>query len=73
MATTDIPLDTGYNYEDEGQGGLFGWMKGAVATGGILSKVAEKAKSSVDSMITTLDPQMREFICKFYLQFFSDL
>lgn len=39
-------------------------MKGAVSSGGILSKMAEKAKSSVDSMITTLDPQMREFIRK---------
>lgn len=44
-------------------GGFMDWMRGAVSTGGILSKVAEKAKNSVDSMITTLDPQMREFIC----------
>ncbi|KAI4466972.1 hypothetical protein MML48_2g00000331 [Holotrichia oblita] len=43
-------------------GGFIGWMKGAVSSGGILSKVAEKAKNSVDSMITTLDPQMREYI-----------
>ncbi|XP_065167297.1 protein PRRC1-like [Atheta coriaria] len=43
-------------------GGFMDWMRGAVSTGGILSKVAEKAKNSVDSMITTLDPQMREFI-----------
>lgn len=48
-------------------GGLFGWMKDAVSSGGILSKVAEKAKNSVDSMITTLDPQMREFICNTHL------
>lgn len=44
-------------------GGLLGWVKGAVGSGGLLSKVAEKAKNSVDSMITTLDPQMREFLC----------
>lgn len=44
--------------------GLLGWVKGAVGSGGLLLKVAEKAKSSVDSMITTLDPQMREFLCK---------
>jgi hypothetical protein len=43
--------------------GLLGWVKGAVGSGGLLSKVAEKAKSSVDSMITTLDPQMKEFLC----------
>lgn len=47
-------------------GGLIGWMKGAVSSGGILSRVAEKAKNSVDSMITTLDPQMREYICKYF-------
>ncbi|XP_063238435.1 protein PRRC1-like isoform X2 [Bacillus rossius redtenbacheri] len=47
----------------EQSGGLIGWVKGAVGTGGgLLSRVAEKAKSSVDSMITTLDPQMKEFI-----------
>jgi hypothetical protein len=46
----------------EGRGGLLGWVKGAVGSGGLLSKVAEKAKNSVDSMITTLDPQMREFL-----------
>ncbi|XP_026763179.1 protein PRRC1-like [Galleria mellonella] len=42
--------------------GLLTWMKGAVSTGGILHRVAEKAKSSVDSMITTLDPQMKEYL-----------
>ncbi|CAG9795596.1 unnamed protein product [Diatraea saccharalis] len=42
--------------------GLFTWMKGAVTSGGILQRVAEKAKSSVDSMITTLDPQMKEYL-----------
>lgn len=43
-------------------GGLFTWVRETVANSGVLSKVAEKAKSSVNSMITTLDPQMREFI-----------
>ncbi|KAJ8718003.1 hypothetical protein PYW07_005933 [Mythimna separata] len=42
--------------------GIFTWMKGAVSSGGILQRVAEKAKSSVDSMITTLDPQMKEYL-----------
>lgn len=45
--------------------GFMGWVKGAVSTGGILHRVAEKAKNSVDTMITTLDPQMREFICNY--------
>lgn len=42
-------------------GGLFNWVKDTVGTN--ISRVAEKAKSSVDSMITTLDPQMRDFLC----------
>lgn len=37
--------------------GLFGWVKGT--GGGLLSKVAEKTKSSVETVITTLDPQMK--------------
>lgn len=45
--------------------GLFGWMKEAMPGKAILAKVAEKARSSVDTMITTLDPQMKEFICNF--------
>lgn len=49
--------------------GLFTWVKGAVSSGGILHRVAEKAKNSVDSMITTLDPQMKEYLSKW---FFSD-
>ncbi|XP_023247539.1 protein PRRC1-like [Copidosoma floridanum] len=39
-------------------GSLFSWVKDTVANSSVLSKVAEKAKSSVNSMITTLDPQM---------------
>uniref|UniRef100_A0A6B2E6J8 Non-canonical purine NTP phosphatase/PRRC1 domain-containing protein n=1 Tax=Phlebotomus kandelakii TaxID=1109342 RepID=A0A6B2E6J8_9DIPT len=42
---------------------LFGWVKDAASSGGgILSKVAEKAKNSVDTLVTTLDPQMKEYI-----------
>lgn len=59
------PIHQGSVDSNQGTGGgLIGWMKDAVSTGGILSKVAEKAKNSVDSLITTLDPQMSEFICK---------
>ncbi|XP_076283290.1 protein PRRC1-like isoform X2 [Lasioglossum baleicum] len=39
-------------------GGLFSWVKETVANSNVLSKVAEKAKNSVNTMITTLDPQM---------------
>lgn len=41
-----------------GNNGMWGWFKGNE----FLNKVAEKAKNSVDSMITTLDPGMKEFI-----------
>jgi len=44
------------NSEDPG---LFGWVKGG---SGILSKVAEKTKSSVESVIMVLDPQMKDYI-----------
>ncbi|KAK7080326.1 Protein prrc1 [Halocaridina rubra] len=40
--------------------GWFGWIRGTVSN--VSHKVAEKAKSSMDTMITTLDPQMKEFI-----------
>nr|CAI5852201.1 unnamed protein product [Callosobruchus analis] len=46
----------------EGSGGFMGMVKEAFSSGGVLSKMAEKAKNSVDSIITTLDPQMSEYI-----------
>lgn len=55
-------IDTGALAES-----LFTWVKDTVANSNVLSKVAEKAKNSVNSMITTLDPQMREFICKLHI------
>ena len=44
--------------EDEGAAlpGLFGWVKGT--GGGLLSRVAEKTKTSMETVITTLDPQV---------------
>jgi len=38
--------------------GMFGWVKGT----GFLSKMVEKTKSVTENVITTLDPQMKEFI-----------
>jgi hypothetical protein len=35
--------------------GLFGWVRGT----SLLSKVAERTKSSMETVITTLDPQMK--------------
>ncbi|GAB1611087.1 protein PRRC1-A-like [Argonauta hians] len=40
------------------QGSLFGWLSG----NSFVSKVVEKTKSSMESVITTLDPQMKEYI-----------
>ena len=57
--TTADVLDKSYiPTEDEAMAlpGLFGWVKGT--GGGILSKVAEKTKSSMETVITTLDPQV---------------
>ncbi|KAF8791886.1 Protein PRRC1 like protein [Argiope bruennichi] len=45
-------------HKGSGEGGVWGWIKGTQ----FLNKVAEKAKSSVDSVITTLDPGMKEII-----------
>lgn len=42
---------------------LFGWVKGAAdASGGLLQKIGEKAMNSMDTLVTTLDPQMKEYI-----------
>ena len=38
--------------------GMFGWVKGS----GFLSKVVEKTKTVTENVITTLDPQMKDFI-----------
>ncbi|KAE8746315.1 hypothetical protein FOCC_FOCC006987 [Frankliniella occidentalis] len=61
LSTVDSNLETDPNAGVSSQ--LLGWVKGAVGgSAGILSRVTEKAKSSMNSMITTLDPQMKEFI-----------
>jgi len=41
-----------------GGSGLLGWMKAGISGGGLLSKV----QSSMETVITTLDPQMKEYI-----------
>lgn len=63
QATVNVPL-TENEVSDAGVlgAGLFSWVKETMVNSNVLSKVAEKAKNSVNSMITTLDPQMREFI-----------
>ena len=44
---------------------FFDW----IANNDFINKVAERAKNSVDSMITTLDPGMKEIICNLILRF----
>ena len=60
------PLDTASaeatqppSQSEEGDG-LLGWISSG--SGSFLSRVAEKAKNSVDSVITTLDPGMKEYL-----------
>ncbi|EDS26199.1 conserved hypothetical protein [Culex quinquefasciatus] len=62
MILNPEPLAEALSPITQGGSALFGWMKGAVSSNGILQKVAEKAKSSVDTIVTTLDPQMKEYI-----------
>lgn len=62
MVLNPEPLVDALSPITQGGSALFGWMKGAVSSNGILQKVAEKAKSSVDTIVTTLDPQMKEYI-----------
>ncbi|KAJ8978932.1 hypothetical protein NQ317_002993 [Molorchus minor] len=49
------------NENEHFSGGFMGLFKDAFSSG-VLSKMAEKAKNSVDSIITTLDPQMSGYI-----------
>ena len=37
---------------------MFGWVKGS----GLLSRMAEKTRAVTEGVITTLDPQMKDFI-----------
>lgn len=64
MVLNPEPLADALSPITQGGSALFGWMKGAVSNNGILQKVAEKAKSSVDTIVTTLDPQMKEYISR---------
>ncbi|KAK7792707.1 hypothetical protein R5R35_007522 [Gryllus longicercus] len=64
-ATPEVAVEVGEQAGGDGSAGLFGWVRGVaggVTSSNLLSRMAEKARNSVDSMITTLDPQMREFL-----------
>lgn len=49
------------SHRDAGNG-IFGWIKDSVKGSDLLNRFAEKAKSSVDTVIYTLDPQMKEYL-----------
>ena len=51
--------------DDDSTPGLFGWVTGT--GGGLLSKVAEKTKSSMETVITTLDPQVSLYYQNYYI------
>ncbi|XP_023241446.1 protein PRRC1-like [Centruroides sculpturatus] len=59
-ATVDLPIDEypATKLSSQEGNGMWGWLKSS----DLLNKVAEKAKNSVDTMITTLDPGMKEII-----------
>ncbi|XP_076044990.1 protein PRRC1-like [Oratosquilla oratoria] len=63
VPTVDASVELGKSHSQAGSGNpsWFGWIRGTVSS--VSHKVAEKAKNSMDSMITTLDPQMKEYIC----------
>ena len=44
---------------------LFGWVKDTVKSG--MKSGVQKAKESIDKVVTTLDPQMSHLICKYSL------
>lgn len=64
-STSGSPNEEGKDVKSDqvsGKADLFNWMKGSSSS--IFSIVAEKAKNSVDAVLTTLDPQMTTLNCK---------
>ena len=41
---------------------IYDWMKGAFTGNTIIQKVVDKTMTAVDTVVTTLDPQMKEYI-----------
>lgn len=59
--------NSGQDREEEQTGGVWGWMSSAVSVGlqttqNIGRNIVEKTKTSVESVITTLDPEMEDYM-----------
>ncbi|XP_076166689.1 protein PRRC1-like [Ptiloglossa arizonensis] len=54
-------LQTESPMQDSG-GGFLSWVKKTMIEKGIMTRIAMETKNNFNSMLTTLDPQMREFI-----------
>lgn len=63
ITVPEMEVDTSPVRSPQGPG-LFGWLSGNK----MISRVVEKTKSSVESMITTLDPGMKEVISKWFIR-----
>uniref|UniRef100_F1L7H7 Protein PRRC1 n=1 Tax=Ascaris suum TaxID=6253 RepID=F1L7H7_ASCSU len=61
MSEAEAALDKLEEREEEG-GSMFGWLQKTVTHSAFLSKVADKAKTGMDSVLTTLDPGMKDFL-----------
>lgn len=59
--TATEPQNESNTADQQNQSGLLSWVKDTDKFGWVM-KVASKAKTSVDTMITTLDPQMKDFL-----------
>lgn len=66
-SSNSTSLSTWQTSEDDQFGGVWGWMSSAVSAGlqttqNLGRNIVEKTKNSVESVITTLDPEMEDYL-----------